>query len=93
MNDRETNQEPPPANDPPARPPFRWTERRVARLATIIASAAVVAGDVVLFVVYRRHASAFAPPWDTVIPIGIAAILLFAAARLRRQIRLFQEDR
>lgn len=95
MNDLQTN---PPKNPeespaPPSGPPFRWTERRVARLASVVTSAAVVVADIVLFVVYTQNASAFAPPWRTVIPIGIAGILLFAGARLRRQIRLFREDR
>lgn len=72
---------------------FQWTERRVARLVTIISSAAVVAADVALFLVFRGNAGAFQPPWTTVIPIGIGGILLFALTRLRRQIRLFREDR
>jgi peptidoglycan/LPS O-acetylase OafA/YrhL len=92
MMDQPTNQEEPPT--PPTEPtPFRWTERRVARLASVVTSAAVVVADVVLFVVYQQNASAFVPPWRTVVPIGIAAILLFAGVRLRRQIRLFREDR
>jgi peptidoglycan/LPS O-acetylase OafA/YrhL len=92
MNDKPTNQEKPPA--PPSEPPpFRWTERRVARLASVVTSAAVVAADVVLFVVYQQNVSAFVPPWRTVVPIAILAILLFAVTRLRRQIRLFREDR
>ena len=73
--------------------PFRWTERRVARLVTIFSSGAVVVADVALFFVFREHAGAFPEPWNTAIPIGIAGILLFALARLRRQIRLFREDR
>ena len=72
--------------------PFRWTERRVARLITVISSAAVVAADIGLFFVYRQNQAAFPPPWRTVIPVAIAGILLFAAARLRRQIRLFRAD-
>ncbi len=92
MTDPTENQEEPPA--PPAKPtPFRWTERRVARLASVVTSAAVVAADVVLLVVYQQNAAAFVPPWRTVVPIGIAGIFLFAVARLRRQIRLFREDR
>jgi peptidoglycan/LPS O-acetylase OafA/YrhL len=92
MMDPTTNQEEPPA-PPSERTPFRWTERRVARLASVVTSAAVVAADIVLFVVYQQNAAAFVPPWRAVVPIGIAAILLFAGARLRRQIRLFREDR
>ena len=84
--------EEPPLPDPEP-PPFRWTERRVARLASVVTSAAVVAADVVLFVVYQQNVSAFVPPWRTVVPIAILAILLFAVTRLRRQIRLFREDR
>lgn len=73
--------------------PFRWTERRVARLFAIVSSGAVVVADVALFFVFREHAAAFPAPWRSLIPIGIAGILLFAMARLRRQIRLFREDR
>lgn len=73
--------------------PFRWTERRVARFVTIVTSGSVVLADIALFLVFRQNASAFQPPWTTVIPIGIAGIFLFALARLRRQIRLFREDR
>jgi hypothetical protein len=75
------------------KPSFRWTERRVARLATILASAAVVAADVALFFVYQKNAAVFPPPWRSVIPVGIGGILVFAAGRLRRQIRFFQQDR
>jgi len=72
---------------------FHWSERRVARLVTMIASATVVAADVGLFFVFRQTAAAFPPPWRSIIPIGIASILLFALARFRRQLRLFREDR
>jgi peptidoglycan/LPS O-acetylase OafA/YrhL len=92
MTDHPTNQAPPPQR-PDEPTPFRWTERRVARIASVVSSAAVVVADVVLFVVYQQNASAFVPPWRTVVPVGIAAILVFAGARLRRQIRLFREDR
>jgi peptidoglycan/LPS O-acetylase OafA/YrhL len=92
MTDHPTNQEEPPA-PPSERTPFQWTERRVARIASVVTSAAVVVADVVLFFVYQQNASAFVPPWRTVVPVGIAAILVFAGARLRRQIRLFREDR
>lgn len=92
MMDHPTNQEEPPPQ-PSERTPFRWTERRVARFASVVTSAAVVVADVVLLVVYLQNASAFVPPWRTVVPIGIAGIFLFASARLRRQIRLFREDR
>lgn len=72
---------------------FQWTERRVARFVTILSSGAVVVADIVLFVMFRQHAGAFAPPWSTVIPLAIACIFLFAMARLRRLIRYFREDR
>jgi len=51
---------------------------------------ALVGGSIFMF---RQHAGAFPPPWDRAIPVGIAGILLFAVWRLRRQVRLFREDR
>lgn len=73
--------------------PFRWTERRVARFITILITAVVVIFDVVLIATYRRIADAFPPPWDRTMLFGIVGILLFALWRLRRQIRLFLQDR
>jgi hypothetical protein len=77
-----------------AKPPgkFRWTERRAARFILMLASMAVVIGDAILLSVFLRTASAFPREWRIIIPIGIAAIFLFAMARLRRQLRLFRLD-
>jgi len=73
--------------------PFHWTERRVARFITILSSGAVVVADVALLFVFKRHAGSFPEPWNTAIPVGILGVLVFAVARLVRQIRLFREDR
>jgi ABC-type multidrug transport system permease subunit len=86
MSDRDEIEQPPNV-------PFRWSERRVARFFTILVSAAVVLADIALFFVFRGNSSAFQAPWRSLIPFGIAGILLFALARLRRQVRLFREDR
>jgi hypothetical protein len=76
------------------RPPFRWTERRTARLVTILLSAAVVVADLVLFFVFIRMAGALPGGWGSYwyIPAGIAGVFLFATGRLVRQIRLFRRD-
>ena len=76
--------------------PFRWTERRVARLATLVVAATVVALDIVLFVVYLRTVGRLVKEWPAyriMIPAGILAIFLFALRRLVVQARLFREDR
>jgi arginine exporter protein ArgO len=81
---------------PEPEPPFRWTERRVARLTTLIVAGAVVLLDVVLFFVYFRTLAPVLqdlPLYRYMIPAGILAVLLFALTRFRTQLRLFKEDR
>jgi hypothetical protein len=80
--------------EPPA--PFRWTERRVARLTTLIVAGAVVLLDVVLFFVYFQKLAPMLqdlPLYRAMIPAGILAVLLFALRRFLTQLRLFREDR
>ena len=74
------------------RPPFRWTERRAARLVTMALSGAVVLADVYLFFMVARMPSDAMAGWKPMILVGVAAIFLFATYRLRRQIRLFRSD-
>jgi hypothetical protein len=79
--------------EPPT--PFRWTERRVARLTTLIVAGAVVLLDVVLFFVYFRKLAPMLqdlPVYRAMIPAGILAVLLFALRRFFTQLRLFRED-
>jgi len=74
------------------RPPFRWTERRVARLVTMILSGAVVLADIYLFFMVSRMPAESMAGWKPMILAGTAAIFLFATFRFRRQIRLFRSD-
>ena len=79
--------------EPPT--PFRWTERRVARLTTLIVAGAVVLLDLVLFFVYFRKLAPMLqdlPVYRAMIPAGILAVLLFALRRFFTQLRLFRED-
>ena len=79
----------------PPHTPFRWTERRVARLSTLVVAAAVVVLDVVLFAVYFRSVAPMLqdlPIYRYGIPAGILAVFLFALRRLLTQLRLFRED-
>jgi hypothetical protein len=75
--------------------PFRWTERRAARLATLLVSAAVVIASVVLFVSFVRAVPGLPGGWGAYwyIPAGIAAVCAFALRRFLTQLRLFREDR
>jgi hypothetical protein len=73
--------------------PFRWTERRVARLVTIIVTALVVVFALILFIIVRLRGDAFPPPWGRNLSLAAGGILLFALWRLRRQIRFFRQDR
>ena len=75
--------------------PFRWTERRVARLSTLIVAGAVVVLDVVLFAVYFRSVAPTIqdlPVYRYMIPAGILAVFLFALMRFLTQLRMFRED-
>jgi len=77
------------------RTPFRWTERRVARLSTLIVAGAVVLLDLVLFYVYFRSVAPVLqdlPLYRYGLPAGILAVFLFALRRLLTQLRLFRED-
>ena len=75
-------------------PSFRWTERRAARLVTILVSAAVVVADVALFFVFLGRASGLPGGWKQYwyIPAAICAVFAFAAARLGRHIESFRRD-
>jgi len=80
---------------PEPRTPFRWTERRIARLSTLIVSGAVVLLDIVLFFVFFRNLAPMLqdlPLYRYMIPAGILAVLLFALMRFLTQLRLFRED-
>lgn len=75
--------------------PFRWTERRTARLATILVAGAVVVADIVLFLAFTATARRLPGGWTAYwyIPAGILAVFLFALRRFLVQLRLFREDR
>ena len=75
-------------------PGFRWTERRAARLLTILVSAAVVVADVALFFVFLQRASGLPGGWKPYwyIPAAILAVLVFASMRLVRHIKGFRLD-
>lgn len=82
-----------PSGEP--RPPFRWTERRVARFTTLVVAGAVAALDVVLFVVYYRSVRPMLedlPLYRYGIPAGILTVFLFAFRRFLSQLRLFRAD-
>ncbi len=74
--------------------PFRWTERRTARLATMLVSGAVVVADLLLLAVFVRIATGLPGGWMSYwyIPAGIAAVFVFALNRFLRHLRLFRED-
>jgi hypothetical protein len=67
-----------------------WTERRAARLVTVLLSGAVVLADVYLFFMVSRMPSESMAGWKPMILAGVAAIFLFAIYRFRRQVRLFR---
>ena len=73
---------------------FHWTERRTARLATMLVSGAVVVADLLLLIVFLRSSGSLPGGWRPYwyIPAGIAAVFLFALSRLRRQLGLFVKD-
>jgi hypothetical protein len=67
------------------------TERRVARLVSIVISAAVVVADVYLFVTFLRYLRDQIPPnWVWMIGAGIILIFAFALWRLLNHIRLYR---
>jgi len=67
------------------------TERRVARLVSIVVSAAVVVADVYLFVTFVRVLRGQLPPgWIWMIGSGIVLIFAFALWRLVNHIRLYR---
>ena len=71
---------------------FRWTERRTARLVTMLLSAAVVVADVYLFFMVTRMPAESMAGWKPMILVGVAAVFLFAMYRFRRQLRHFRAD-
>jgi len=73
---------------------FKWTERRAARLVTILVSAAVVVADVALFFVFLGRAGGLPGGWRPYwyIPASILAVLVFASLRLLRHIKGFRLD-
>jgi hypothetical protein len=81
----------PPLQPSTPRPPG-WNERRAARLATVISSAAVVVADIVLLFVFLSVGDNLPGGWNAYwyIPAGIAGILLFAGLRFYRQLMLFR---
>ena len=85
-----------PQGTPSPRAPFKWTERRIARLSTLIVAGAVAALDVVLFAVYYENVRPILqdlPLYRYGIPAGILLVFLFAFRRFLTQLRLFREDR
>jgi hypothetical protein len=73
---------------------FRWTERRAARLATILVSGAVVLADLLLLVVFVRSSSGLPGGWKAYwyIPAGIGLVFLFALGRFRKQLGYLLRD-
>jgi hypothetical protein len=71
---------------------FRWTERRAARLVTVLLSGAVVLADVYLFYMVLQLPPENMAGWKPMIIVGVVAIFLFATYRFRRQLRLFRAD-
>ena len=75
----------------PLQSPDRWTERRAARLASIIVSAAVVVADVALVFAFLRYLPGTIPGrWMVLLGIGIIGIFLFAFRRVIVHVRLFR---
>ncbi|HET9941455.1 MAG TPA: hypothetical protein VFR25_10195 [Candidatus Eisenbacteria bacterium] len=76
----------------PAKPPFRWTERRTARFVSMVISGAVVLADIYLLTVVLSVDSTAMGGWKPAIMAGIGAIFLFAMYRFRRLLRLFLHE-
>jgi hypothetical protein len=74
---------------------FRWTERRVARLSTLLVAGVVVVFDILLFFVFLRKVAPILqdlPLYRYGIPAGILAVFFFALKRFLTQLRMFRED-
>jgi hypothetical protein len=71
---------------------FRWTERRAARLVTMVLSGAVVLADIYLFFMVSGMPAESMAGWKPAVIAGVAAVFLFASYRFRRQLRLFLQD-
>jgi len=70
-----------------------WSERRAARMASIVVSAAVVVADVLLVWTFLRFLPGAIPArWLLLIAAGILAIFLFALRRLIVYVGLFRRD-
>jgi hypothetical protein len=70
-----------------------FSERRLARLISIVISAAVVLADVYLFIAFIRYLRDQIPQsWAWLIGAGIGMIFLFALRRLLVHIRLYRLD-
>ena len=74
--------------------PLHWSERRVARFATLVVSGAVVIATVILFVQFVRSAPGLPGGWQTYwyVPSGIVAVFAFALLRFLAQLRLFRTN-
>ena len=69
-----------------------FSERRVARLLSIVVSAAVAVADVVLLVAFVRYLPGRIPEnWLWGIGAGIAVIFLFALWRVVANYRLYRQ--
>ena len=69
------------------------TERRIARLVSIVISAAVVVADVYLFFTFIRYLRGQLPTsWVWLIGSGIILIFVFALRRMLVHIRLYRLD-
>jgi hypothetical protein len=71
---------------------FHWTERRAARLFTMVLSGAVVLADIYLFFTVSRMPAEAMAGWKPMILLGVAIVFLFASYRFRRQLQLFRHD-
>jgi len=78
----------------PSQSKFRWTERRAARLATMLVSGAVVAADLVLLAVFIRIGSGLPGGWRAYwyIPAGIVLVFAFATRRFLNHLALFRNN-
>jgi hypothetical protein len=79
-------------SEPPAK--FHWSEKRIARFATMLVSGLVVVADLVLVVVFVRMSPSLPGGWRAhwYIPMGIAFVFLFALRRFLKYWTLFKAD-